>query len=119
MSCVPAFLPLIALWTGKKPTLRTYQMICFYFCGMADEHELMAHIEKFSVKQGRSSKSAYQSRELPNADVEIGHRSISVCHLVNITRELGRKLQWNPATEQFVGDDAANQSLDRPKRAGF
>jgi len=37
---------LIALWTGKKPTLRTYEMICFYFCGMADEEELMAHIEK-------------------------------------------------------------------------
>jgi hypothetical protein len=37
---------LIALWTGRQPTLRTYEMICFYFCGMADEDELMAHIEK-------------------------------------------------------------------------
>jgi hypothetical protein len=37
---------LISLWTGKKPTLRTYEMICFYFCGMADEDELVAHIEK-------------------------------------------------------------------------
>jgi hypothetical protein len=37
---------LISLWTGKKPTLRTYEMICFYFCGMADEEELMTHIEK-------------------------------------------------------------------------
>ena len=37
---------LISLWTGKKPTLRTYEMICFYFCGMADEDELMKHIEK-------------------------------------------------------------------------
>jgi len=37
---------LIALWTGRKPTLRTYEMICFYFCGMADEDELMQHIEK-------------------------------------------------------------------------
>ena len=37
---------LISLWTGKKPTLRTYEMICFYFCGMADEDELIAHIEK-------------------------------------------------------------------------
>ena len=36
---------LIAIWTGKKPTLRTYEMICLYFCGMADEDELMAHIE--------------------------------------------------------------------------
>ena len=37
---------LIALWTGKKPTLRTYEMICFYFTGLADEDELMAHIGK-------------------------------------------------------------------------
>jgi hypothetical protein len=37
---------LIALWTGKKPTLRTYEMICFYFTGLADEDELMKHIEK-------------------------------------------------------------------------
>jgi hypothetical protein len=37
---------LIALWTGKKPTLRTYEMICFFFTGLADEDELIAHIEK-------------------------------------------------------------------------
>jgi hypothetical protein len=37
---------LISLWTGKKPTLRTYEMICFYFIGLADEDELMAHIQK-------------------------------------------------------------------------
>lgn len=39
---------LISLWTGKKPTKRTYEMICFYFCGLADEDELMAHIEKLN-----------------------------------------------------------------------
>jgi len=39
---------LISLWTGKKPTLRTYEMICFYFTGLADEEELLAHIEKLS-----------------------------------------------------------------------
>ena len=37
---------LIALWTGKKPTLRTYEMICFYFSGMASLDELLGHIEK-------------------------------------------------------------------------
>lgn len=41
---------LIALWTGKKPTLRTYEMICFYFTGLADEDELMAHIEKLKTQ---------------------------------------------------------------------
>jgi len=37
---------LIALWTGRKPTLRTYEMICYYFTGLADEEELLAHIQK-------------------------------------------------------------------------
>lgn len=35
---------LIALWTGRKPTLRTVEMIRFYFTGWADVDELEAHI---------------------------------------------------------------------------
>jgi predicted dehydrogenase len=60
-----------------------------------------------------------RSREMPNADVEIGHRSITVCHLLNITRELGRRLKWDPSTERFVDDDQANRLLDRPRRRGY
>jgi hypothetical protein len=41
---------LIALWTGKKPTKRTYEMICFYFIGWADEEELLAHLEKLQAQ---------------------------------------------------------------------
>ena len=37
---------LISLWTNRKPTLRTYEMICYYFTGLADEEELLAHIAK-------------------------------------------------------------------------
>jgi hypothetical protein len=37
---------LISLHTGRKPTLRTYEMICLYFAGWADDEELLAHIEK-------------------------------------------------------------------------
>lgn len=35
---------LISLWTGRKPTLRTYEMICYYFTGLATEDELLAHL---------------------------------------------------------------------------
>ena len=59
------------------------------------------------------------SRKAPLADVEIGHRSISVCHLVNITRQLGRKLQWNPETERFASDYEADALLRRPRRKGY
>jgi len=37
---------LISLWTGRKPTLRTYEMLCWYFTGMADEEELICHIRR-------------------------------------------------------------------------
>jgi len=37
---------LINLWTGRKPTLRTYEMVCWYFMGMADLEELQAHIDR-------------------------------------------------------------------------
>ena len=36
---------LISLWTGKKPTLRTHEMICWYLIGVATLDELMAHLE--------------------------------------------------------------------------
>jgi Transposase DDE domain len=39
---------LISLWTGRKPTLRTYEMICFYLAGMASEEELLAHLAKLA-----------------------------------------------------------------------
>ncbi len=60
-----------------------------------------------------------RSRQKPLADVEIGHRSISVCHLVNITRELNRKLQWAPEAERFVNDAEADKLLTRTPRKGW
>lgn len=37
---------LITLYSGRKPTLRTYEMVCYYFTGLADEQELLSHIAK-------------------------------------------------------------------------
>lgn len=60
-----------------------------------------------------------KSREKPIADVEIGHRSATVCHLGNIARWVGRRLQWDPQQETFVGDDKANRLLDRERRSPY
>ena len=60
-----------------------------------------------------------KSREKPIADVEIGHRSTTVCHLGNIARWLGRKLKWDPEKEQFIGDDEANTFVDRTRRKPY
>lgn len=60
-----------------------------------------------------------KERKKPVADVEIGHRSGTVCHLANLGRELGRKLKWDPEKEEFVGDSDANKHLDRERRKGY
>lgn len=60
-----------------------------------------------------------KSRELPHADVEIGHRSATVCHLGNIARWTNRKLQWDPAKERFIGDTEADALLDRVRRQPY
>jgi len=60
-----------------------------------------------------------RTRKRTNADVEIGHRSTTVCHLVNICRDVGRKLKWDPKAEKFDGDDEANKMLARPRRKGY
>jgi myo-inositol 2-dehydrogenase/D-chiro-inositol 1-dehydrogenase len=57
-----------------------------------------------------------KTRHRPISDVVSQHRSVTVCHLANISMRLGRKLQWDPAGERFVGDDEANQWLSRPQR---
>jgi hypothetical protein len=36
---------LIRLWTGRKPTRRTFEMIQLYFMGWAQEHELVSHLD--------------------------------------------------------------------------
>jgi predicted dehydrogenase len=63
--------------------------------------------------------NAMRSRKTPLADVEVGHRSVSVAHLANITRALGRRLRWDPAGETFVGDSEAEGMLTRVRRAGY
>ena len=60
-----------------------------------------------------------KTREKPVADVEIGHRSVTVCHLANIARAVGRPLRWDPVAEQFMGAAAANALLVRERRKGF
>ncbi len=60
-----------------------------------------------------------KSRERPIADVEIGHRSSTVCHLGNIARRVGRKLKWDPQNEQFVDDEEASNYVDRSRRRPF
>lgn len=60
-----------------------------------------------------------ESREQPNAPVEVGHLITSVAHLINICRTTGRTINWDATKEQIIGDDAANALLTKPRRPEF
>lgn len=60
--------------------------------------------------------NAIKNRTRPIADVEIGHRTATVCNAVNIAYELQRPLKWNPRKERF-DNDFANMMISRPYRA--
>ena len=60
-----------------------------------------------------------KSREEPVSPVRIQHRSISTCHLTNISIRLGRKLKWDPKLEKVVGDKEADSWQSREQRAPY
>jgi predicted dehydrogenase len=62
-----------------------------------------------------------RSRKDPICDVEVGHRSASVCHLGAISLRTGKDLQWDPVKEVFVGENAkeANGHATREMRKPY
>ncbi len=58
---------------------------------------------------------AMRNRTKPVADVEIGHRTATVCNIGNIAYELKKPLKWNPGKEKFDDDDA-NKLMSREMR---
>ncbi len=57
-----------------------------------------------------------RSRQTPVADVEIGHRAATVAHLGNIAYRAGRKVRWDAAREEIMGDSEASALLARKAR---
>jgi myo-inositol 2-dehydrogenase / D-chiro-inositol 1-dehydrogenase len=58
-----------------------------------------------------------RDRQKPICPLEVGYRSVSVCHLGNISLRMGGKtLKWDPMKERFFGDALANQMLSREMR---
>ena len=60
-----------------------------------------------------------KTRNTPSADISIGHRSATVCHLGNIAVRTGKKITWNPKTETIEGDAEAAQWLMKEYREPY
>ncbi|MFO1066283.1 MAG: Gfo/Idh/MocA family oxidoreductase [Pirellulales bacterium] len=60
-----------------------------------------------------------REKKKPLSDIESSHRTISTCHLSNISQRLGRTLEWNAKEERFVNDEQADKMLRREQRSGF
>ncbi len=63
--------------------------------------------------------NAIKTRKHPICDVEIGHRTATVCNIGNIAYQLGRTLEWNPEKEKFRKDGEANKLLARKMKKEF
>jgi predicted dehydrogenase len=86
---------------------------------VADPYKLPTGDTKLYVSSGHHQNwlECVKTRKLPICDVEIGHRSATVCHLGNIAIRTGRKITWEAKTEQIVGDKEANEMLTKPYRS--
>ncbi|MBZ5594328.1 MAG: Gfo/Idh/MocA family oxidoreductase [Acidobacteriia bacterium] len=67
----------------------------------------------------KSFLNCVKSRQKPNADIELGRLSTTLCHLGNISHHLGRDVVFDPSTETFGDDSAANAYLTKQYRSPY
>ena len=99
----------------------------------ASSPELTAKpIEDLEIQLYRSKNHAdnwlqcIKDRRDPVAHAEIGHRSVTICHLANIARwvsaitgETGQRLKWDSQAERFTNSEEANKFVLRAYRKGY
>ncbi len=60
-----------------------------------------------------------KTRKQPCAPVQIEHRTITACHLTNLSIRLNRKIAWDFESQQIIGDEEANSWQKREQRASY
>jgi hypothetical protein len=74
---------------------------------------------KRSASHHRDFLDCVKTRGKTICDIESSIRTDTICHLTNIAVRLGRKVEWNPETERFINDAAADKFLRRPMRQSW
>ena len=93
---------------------------------VANPSELLKSVEVPPIIRSEANTAHVQnfidcikSRKKPVADISIGHRSATVCHLGNIAVRTRKKIKWDPKTETIVGDSEAAQWLTKEYRRPY
>jgi predicted dehydrogenase len=73
--------------------------------------------EAWSKHHYRDFLHAIREGRDPAAPIEVAHLSTTLCHLTNISGQLGRALRWDGTKERFVNDPVADRMLDKTLRA--
>jgi predicted dehydrogenase len=73
--------------------------------------------KNLTAMHARNFLDCVKSRALPNADVEIGHRSTSFSLLANMSLEMGMRLEWDAENERVTNSEKANGLLHYEYRA--
>jgi predicted dehydrogenase len=94
--------------TETKNNKKTYRMMGEPRRGGGGQNMNEAHMRDFL--------ECVDSRKRPNSDVEIGHNSMIACHLANIAFRTGRRVTWDAAGEQVVGDAEAQKLVTKAYR---
>lgn len=90
------------------------------------ENIVSAKIKDSEIRLINTNENHYQdfvdavkSRSKPICDVEVGHRSASICNIANIAYQLNRPLKWDPVKEKFEDDGEANKLRSKKYRKGY
>jgi predicted dehydrogenase len=80
------------------------------------EKDLERHVAPAIRHHMMDFLSAIDSHGTPVADIQEGYISTASCILANLAMKTGRTLQWDPAKQRVIGDEATNRLLARAYR---
>ena len=108
--------PLILEWEGGYRPANP-EAINFQMPPGAREVYRTDEYEDFNMNHKADWFKAIREGHLrPAVDIEIAHRTATLCNLGNLSLILGRKLVWNGDKQEVLGDEEANRMLSRPQR---
>ena len=103
---------------GVDPALKNSgALLTTTLATLEKEYLTNARVKLYNTTDHKSDfLAAIRSRQRPICDVEVGARTVTVCHLVNLAYYHGQLMKWNPARNQFAGGTGQAAWLDVPHR---